>query len=134
MNVKTRGEHTQRKDEMKRLWIEQFNTPWITFGGLDIDTVERQGAFVICRSGGGDVELILLEFEDAGLASRFEHELESGARISIEEDCETPGIRKLVVITDDVAQVVGFKHKKKEVTDWLVCNGCVYPCRVIQFF
>lgn len=71
---------------MKRLWIEEFNTPWITFGGLEIDTVERQGALVRCRCKGDDVELILLEFEDPGLAERFEFDLESGAIIYIEED------------------------------------------------
>jgi hypothetical protein len=70
----------------KRLWIEEFNTPWIAFGGWEVDTVERDGAFVMCRGGGGDVELISLEFEDSELAARFEHELESGATIYVEED------------------------------------------------
>ena len=54
--------------ERKRLWIEEFNTPWIAFGGLEIDTVERKGAFVMCRASGGDLELILLELKDAGMA------------------------------------------------------------------
>jgi len=40
---------------MKRLWIEEFNTPWIAFGGLEIDTVERKGAFVVRRASGGDL-------------------------------------------------------------------------------
>ena len=54
-NQKTRGEHTQKNTKMKRLWIEEFNTPWIAFGGLEIDTVERKGAFVVRRASGGDL-------------------------------------------------------------------------------
>ena len=121
---------------MKHLWIEYFNTPWIAFGGLDIDSVERHGAFVMCRAGGGDVELILSEFEDAELAARFEYQLESGASICVEEEeeGESDGIRKLVVITDDLAQVVGFGHKKNEVTGWLARHGFARPHKVIQFF
>lgn len=164
----------------KRLWIEEFNTPWIAFGAWEVHTVERDGAFVMCRGGGRDVELILLEFEDSGLAARFEHELESGATIYVEEDYtlnaapkelqeeyqlaltsgdkdwleavltelwedygvdlhkdrrerETGGIRKLVAITDDYTQAVGFEHQKQAVNAWLKRHGYRH-CRMIQFF
>ena len=55
--------------ERERLWIEEFNTPWIAFGGLEIDTVERKAAFLMCRASKGDLELILLEIEDAKVHS-----------------------------------------------------------------
>ena len=38
--------------------------------------MERKGAFVMCRASGGDLELILLEFKDDGMAESFEQELE----------------------------------------------------------
>ena len=166
---------------MERLWIEKFNTPWIAFDDLEIDAVERKGAFVMCRASGGDLELILLEFKDAGTAESFEQELELGATIYVEEDYSleaaprelreeyeaaqlsgdkdrveailtelweeygidpekdpdqraTAGIRKLVVIDDHFAHVIGFEQKRAEVTAWLERHGCARPDRTIQFF
>jgi len=71
----------------KQRWIEDFNTPWMVFGAqLDIDVVERHGAFVMCQVDNVKVEVILLEFEEPGMAAKFECDLELGARIFVKED------------------------------------------------
>ena len=37
--------------------IEEFNTPWMAFGGLELDKVRRIGSWVECWSGAGDVDV-----------------------------------------------------------------------------
>jgi hypothetical protein len=98
-------------DKMKHVWIEEFNTPWIAFGGLEIDTVERQAAFVMCRASGGDLELILLEFEDAGMAESFEQELELGATIYVEEDYSLEAAPRELRDEYEAAQLSGDKDR-----------------------
>jgi hypothetical protein len=99
----------------KRLWVEEFNTPWIAFGPWQVDSVERHGAFVMCRGGGGDVELVLLDFEEAVLAARFELEQESGATIYVEEDYTLNAAPKELQEEYELAQLSGDEDRLEEV-------------------
>jgi hypothetical protein len=108
----------------KRLWVEESNTPWIAFGPWEVDSVQRHGAFVMCRGGGADVELILLEFEDSGLAARFELELGSGATIYVEEDYTLNAAPKELQEEYQLAQLSGDEDRLEEVLTelWEECG------------
>jgi hypothetical protein len=65
----------------------------------------------MCRASGGDPELILLEFKDAGMAESFEQELELGATIYVEEDYSLEAAPRELREEYEAAQLSGDKDR-----------------------